>query len=175
MSSSTTSSSTRSPYIGSVISLISKSAVRYAGILSNVNLQEETIALEQVRCFGSEGRKGNPAEELPSSNTIYEYVVFRAADITNLKVCEPPKPLSTVPNDPAIVNVMVLFKLIHHHLLLLRLMLLVRRRRLLLPLLICRLLLPTLQCPSLPFQEQRCPHLPSLRIVIHIPVFPVQY
>jgi protein LSM14 len=63
-----------------------------------------------VRCFGTEGRKNNPAEELPASNNIYEFVVFRAADIKDLTVLEPPQSSqpsqpSSMPHDPAIVNV----------------------------------------------------------------------
>lgn len=61
-----------------------------------------------VRSFGTEGRRGNPAEELPPSDEIYPYVVFRGADVKDLhvmtapaKAAGPPK----VPNDPAVVGV----------------------------------------------------------------------
>ena len=40
---------------------------------------------------------------------MYEYIIFRGADIKDIRVCEPPKPQATLqgglPNDPAIVKV----------------------------------------------------------------------
>ena len=39
---------------------------------------------------------------------VYEYIIFRGADIKDIRVCEPPKPQPTLqgglPNDPAIVQ-----------------------------------------------------------------------
>ncbi|KAI9597448.1 Scd6-like Sm domain-containing protein [Syncephalis fuscata] len=98
-----------SAFVGSKISLISKSDVRYVGVLHSISTEEATVSLEQVRCFGTEGRKNNPAEELPASSNVYEFVVFRAADIKDLTVLEPPQSAqppqpSSMPHDPAIVN-----------------------------------------------------------------------
>ncbi|KAI9104100.1 Scd6-like Sm domain-containing protein [Phlyctochytrium arcticum] len=96
------------PYLGSEISLISKSEVRYVGILTDINQQESTVALENVRSFGTEGRLGDPAEELPGSDEIYPYVVFRGADVKDLHVmnapAEEPAPPARTLNDPAIVS-----------------------------------------------------------------------
>ncbi|KAJ5418759.1 uncharacterized protein N7487_002309 [Penicillium crustosum] len=51
--------------IGQRFNLISKSDIRYVGTLHEINPEASTIALENVMSFGSEGRRGNPAEEVP--------------------------------------------------------------------------------------------------------------
>lgn len=85
-------------YLGSKISLISNIGIRYEGILYNINTQDSTVGLSNVRSFGTEGRKlGN--EVLPSDN-VYEYIVFRGRDIQDLTVLD-----RALPNDPAIVAV----------------------------------------------------------------------
>lgn len=76
------------PYLGSKISLISKSEIRYEGILVDVNPQESTITFEQVRFFGTEGRR--PADEIAPMDRIFDCVVFRSADIKDLQVYETP-------------------------------------------------------------------------------------
>ncbi len=94
------------PYLGSKISLISKSAIRYEGILVDVNPQESTITFEQVRFFGTEGRR--PGNEIPAMDKIFECVVFRSADIEDLQVYEeaPAPAAKSVPAilDPAVVS-----------------------------------------------------------------------
>ncbi|KAF8952745.1 hypothetical protein CPC16_000247 [Podila verticillata] len=96
-------------YIGSKISLISRSDIRYVGILHHLNPQDSTVALEQVKSYGTEGRRGNPAEEIPPSDNVFEYIVFRGSDVKDLHVCEPPAPPQPpvrpqVPDDPAILG-----------------------------------------------------------------------
>jgi len=86
------------PYIGSKISLISNSQIRYQGILYTINTQESTIALQSVSCFGTEGRK---APEIPPSSEVYDFIIFRGQDIKDLTVLEP----SSAVNDPAIVSI----------------------------------------------------------------------
>jgi Scd6-like Sm domain len=54
-----------------------------------------------VTVHGTEGRKKNIKEVSPS-DTMYDYVVFKSADIINLSVHETP---STLLVDPAIVSV----------------------------------------------------------------------
>ena len=44
------------PFIGSHISLISKSDIRYEGTLYTIDTQESTLALKEVKSFGTEGR-----------------------------------------------------------------------------------------------------------------------
>lgn len=76
------------PYLGSKISLISKSEIRYEGILVDVNPQDSTITFEQVRFFGTEGRR--PADEIAPMDRVFDCVVFRSADIKDLQVYETP-------------------------------------------------------------------------------------
>jgi len=92
------------PYIGSKISLISKSEIRYEGILYTIDTKESTVALQNVRSFGTEGRKKD-SEKIPPSNEVYDYIIFRGSDIKDLHVCEaPPQQPSHPPlNDSAII------------------------------------------------------------------------
>ncbi|KAK4228948.1 Scd6-like Sm domain-containing protein [Podospora fimiseda] len=97
-----------SEFLGSRISLISKSDIRYVGTLASINSDDSTVSLENVKSFGTEGRRGNPDDELPPSDQIYEYIVFRGTDVKDLRIEEGPsakenKP-PAVPNDPAIVG-----------------------------------------------------------------------
>ncbi|CAG8471229.1 16669_t:CDS:2 [Funneliformis caledonium] len=95
-------------YIGSKISLISRSDIRYVGILHSINSADSTVALEQVRSYGTEGRRGSPSEEIPPSDNVFEYIVFRGSDVKDLHVCEAPAQQQSlppqVPNDPAILG-----------------------------------------------------------------------
>lgn len=86
------------PYIGSKISLISNSQIRYEGILYTINAQESTIALQSVHCFGTEGRR---TPEVPPSNEVYDFIIFRGQDIQDLTVLES----MANATDPAIVSV----------------------------------------------------------------------
>lgn len=66
------------------------------------------MALEQVKCYGTEGRKANPSEEIPASDTLYDFIRFRGSDVKDLRIDEvaavkenlPPR----IPNDPAIMS-----------------------------------------------------------------------
>ncbi|XP_066966836.1 protein LSM14 homolog car-1 isoform X1 [Macrobrachium rosenbergii] len=93
------------PFLGSKISLISKSEIRYEGILYTIDAQESIIALAKVRSFGTEDR---PTEmPVPARDEVYEYIIFRGTDIKKIEVCDTPKQ-PTLPgglhNDPAIVQ-----------------------------------------------------------------------
>ncbi|KAI4836897.1 trailer hitch-like protein [Plasmodium brasilianum] len=89
------------PYIGSKISLISNSEIRYEGILYTINTHESTVALQNVRSFGTEGRR---QPDIPPSNEVYDFIIFRGKDIKDVTVSEAAK---TIPDDPAIVSMNV--------------------------------------------------------------------
>jgi len=92
--------------LGSKISLISKSEIRYEGILFTLNPNESTLALAKVRMFGTENRAtDNP---VAPRDEVFEFIIFRGQDIKDIRLCEPPTPQpplpGTLPYDPAIVQ-----------------------------------------------------------------------
>ncbi|OHW90257.1 g2 m phase checkpoint control protein [Colletotrichum incanum] len=98
-----------SEFLGSRISLISKSDIRYVGVLHEINSDESTVSLENVRSFGTEGRRNRPEEEIAPSDQVYDYIIFRGSDVKDLRIEDHPgikenKP-PAMPEDPAIVNV----------------------------------------------------------------------
>lgn len=108
-------------FIGCKISLISKSEIRYEGILYTIDTKESTIALAKgicpaaarhltscthttlfaVRSFGTEDRVTD--KPVAPRNEVYEYIIFRASDIKDLLVDDPPAP-SPALSDPAIIQ-----------------------------------------------------------------------
>jgi len=89
-------------FIGSRISLISNSKVRYEGTLYTVDPQGSTIALQNVKCMGTENRRVD--KPVKYSNTIYEFMIFNGENVKNLELIEDaPNDL----NDPAILEAKV--------------------------------------------------------------------
>lgn len=88
--------------------MVSRSDIRYVGTLHEINSETSTVALENVTSYGTEGRKGNADEEIPASDSIYEYIVFRGSDVKDLRIEEAPAIKENqppqVPNDPAILG-----------------------------------------------------------------------
>lgn len=97
------------PLIGNRISLISKKNIRYEGTLYSINEADATVALQNVRSYGTEGREKLTAENgavaafVPPQDAVHPYLLFRGCDIKDLHVHEntsaPPPP-----TDPAIVG-----------------------------------------------------------------------
>eukprot|EP00586_Coscinodiscus_wailesii_P010264 CAMPEP_0172495598 /NCGR_PEP_ID=MMETSP1066-20121228/72367_1 /TAXON_ID=671091 /ORGANISM="Coscinodiscus wailesii, Strain CCMP2513" /LENGTH=378 /DNA_ID=CAMNT_0013267371 /DNA_START=114 /DNA_END=1247 /DNA_ORIENTATION=+ len=99
------------PLLGNRISLISKKNIRYEGTLYSINEADATVALAEVRSYGTEGReKLDPnAAYVPPQDAVHPYLLFRGCDIKDLHVHErgteestpkPPPP----PPDPAILS-----------------------------------------------------------------------
>ncbi|KAL9076060.1 MAG: hypothetical protein Q9157_003788, partial [Trypethelium eluteriae] len=81
--------------------------IGYVGVLHEINSENSSVALENVKSYGTEGRKQNPEEEIPASDNVYEYIVFRGSDVKDLRIEEAAKenkPPPQVPNDPAILG-----------------------------------------------------------------------
>ena len=74
-------------YVQNRISVTLPSQIRYEGTFDKINLEDKTITLTKVRSYGTEDRR--PRVEIPPSQIVYECIVFRGADIIDLKVLGP--------------------------------------------------------------------------------------
>lgn len=74
--------------IGCKISLISHQDIRYDGTLFSINQNESSIALKDVRVFGTEDRVTDPAKKVAPSNAPIPFVTFPGSEIKDLYVHE---------------------------------------------------------------------------------------
>ncbi|RNF10038.1 kinesin [Trypanosoma rangeli] len=88
--------------IGSTITLITNSLIRYEGTLGQIDGPNNTVSLTNVRVFGTEGR-GEEAglAQIPPADQLFDQIVFRGSDIKELTVFEEPH---NAMMDPAIVT-----------------------------------------------------------------------
>jgi len=91
--------------LGSRISLISKKNIRYEGTLYSINEADSTVALQDVKSFGTEGRElldaTGSSTFVPPNDQVHAYLLFRGQDIKDLHVHEKtidvtPKPVEAV-------------------------------------------------------------------------------
>ena len=75
-----------SPPANTLVSIITKSDVRYEGTLFNINPTEQTLTLINVKSLGTEGRR--PGNEISCSQEIFSSIVFKGNDIKDLQVIE---------------------------------------------------------------------------------------
>lgn len=77
-----------SQYIGKTISLISVTDNRYVGLLEEIDSEKGTVTLQNVRCFGTEGRKNWGPEEIYPNPTVYKSVKFNGNEVKDLSILD---------------------------------------------------------------------------------------
>lgn len=96
----------KQPYIGAPVTLISSLDVRYEGTLFTIDPNESTVALQEVKCLGTEDRQSGD-KSIPKSDTVYEFIIFRGENIKSICLSEAeakPKERHAI-NDPSILRI----------------------------------------------------------------------
>ncbi len=72
--------------------MISKKNIRYEGVLYSINESDATVALQDVKSYGTEGRElldtTGQTNFVPPQDTVHTYLLFRGQDIKDLHVHE---------------------------------------------------------------------------------------
>ena len=74
---------------GSLISLITNAQVRYEGTLIEINRTDRSMNLQNVRSFGTEGRRDGKNEIEAHENTIPS-VVFKVDHVKDFQIIKRP-------------------------------------------------------------------------------------
>ncbi|XP_052195835.1 protein decapping 5-like isoform X2 [Diospyros lotus] len=94
----------RDMLLGSLVSLTSKTGIRYEGTLAVINLVDRSIVLKDVKFLGTEDR--DVALKVPPSDTIYDKIMFQSKDIKDVEVksstCTQDK--DPIFDDPAVIQ-----------------------------------------------------------------------
>lgn len=89
--------------IGSRLQLISNREIRYEGVLHSLDAEKKTISLRNVRSLGTEERKTGP-DAVAGSDSVYDCIVFNAADVKSVVVFDRLPNPNTDFHDPAIIS-----------------------------------------------------------------------
>ncbi len=88
--------------------MISKKNIRYEGVLHSINESDATVALQDVKSYGTEGRElldtTGQTNFVPPNDTVHTYLLFRGQDIKDLHVHEKQAPPAVAAADTAPVT-----------------------------------------------------------------------
>jgi hypothetical protein len=97
------------PFLFKRVSLISINFLRYEGNLIAIQENTNSLMLSNVKCFGTEDRE--VAKPIPAAQEIYEYIIFKDAQIKTLNLSSDQfiygmNPMMMYPNMPYPPNFM---------------------------------------------------------------------
>lgn len=97
----------KQPQIGDHVTLISSLEVRYEGVLFTIDPNESTVALQNVRCLGTEDRQPPGEKAIAKSDETYQFIIFRGVNIKSISCMDKGSKSPERPpiNDPSILKV----------------------------------------------------------------------